>query len=169
MSARLESLRKSIKVLAVKFVVQCSFEGWCVQSEQHMRERRSGHCGSGQRIQVYTADMRCRVALQFYPDDYEWAEKVRSLSIYLHTCMQRQNCRQRAMYTTMCISQMQAAARRRLVNICCRMAITDVVIRDSLAVEVVTRSCLAGRQLYSLLQLVSTSTIPVCIGLHRML
>lgn len=59
-----------------------------VQSEQHMRERRSGHCGSGQRIQVYTADMRCRVALQFYPDDYEWAEKVRSLRVHLHTRMQ---------------------------------------------------------------------------------
>jgi hypothetical protein len=30
---------------------------------------------SGQRVHVYSADMRRRVALQFWPDGYEWAEK----------------------------------------------------------------------------------------------
>jgi hypothetical protein len=30
---------------------------------------------SGQRVHIYSADMRRRVALQFWPDGYEWAEK----------------------------------------------------------------------------------------------
>jgi len=47
------------------------------QDNKPQVERQSGHCDSGKRIQVYTADMRCRIALQFWPDDYEWCEKVR--------------------------------------------------------------------------------------------
>ncbi len=47
-----------------------------MQENKPQVERQSGHCGSGKRIQVYAADMRCRVALQFWPDDYEWSERV---------------------------------------------------------------------------------------------
>lgn len=47
-----------------------------VQDGEPQVERQSGQCDSGKRIQVYNADMRCRIALQFWPDDYEWSEKV---------------------------------------------------------------------------------------------
>lgn len=38
-------------------------------------QRRGGHMDSGKRVHVYAADMRRSVALQFWPDGYEWAEK----------------------------------------------------------------------------------------------
>lgn len=36
--------------------------------------RQSGQLASGGHINIYTADMRRQVLLQFYPDGYEWAE-----------------------------------------------------------------------------------------------
>ena len=48
---------------------------FCIpQERQSLVLRQSGQVESGKRIQVYAADMRRRIALQFWPDGYEWAE-----------------------------------------------------------------------------------------------
>lgn len=36
--------------------------------------RQSGHINSGERVHIYSADMRRTVSLQFYPDGYELVE-----------------------------------------------------------------------------------------------
>ena len=36
--------------------------------------RQSGHVKSGEQVQIYSADMRRTVSLQFYPDGYELVE-----------------------------------------------------------------------------------------------
>lgn len=36
--------------------------------------RQSGHIDSGERVHIYSADMRRTVSLQFYPDGYELVE-----------------------------------------------------------------------------------------------
>jgi hypothetical protein len=46
-----------------------------LQAGADLVQRQAGQMNSGQRVHVYSADMRRRVALQFWPDGYEWAEK----------------------------------------------------------------------------------------------
>ena len=48
---------------------------WHLQEGAELVQRQGGQMDSGQRVHVYSADMRRRVALQFWPDGYEWAEK----------------------------------------------------------------------------------------------
>ena len=46
----------------------------CLQGADNLAMRHSQHIETGKQIQVYSADMRRTVSLQFYPDGYELVE-----------------------------------------------------------------------------------------------
>lgn len=46
----------------------------CLQGADNLAMRHSQHIETGKQIQVYSADMRRNVSLQFYPDGYELVE-----------------------------------------------------------------------------------------------
>jgi len=47
---------------------------WAVQDGGNMVMRQSGAIDSGQRVHIYSADMRRSISLQFYPDGYDLVE-----------------------------------------------------------------------------------------------
>lgn len=47
---------------------------WPLQEGEHLVLRQSGTLAAGNRQHVYAADMRREVALQFYPDGFEWLD-----------------------------------------------------------------------------------------------
>ncbi len=83
-----DSEGSSSKIVRRSYLHTCDFVTAWQQEGAELVLRQSGQVDSGKRVHVYGADMRRRVALQFWPDGYEWAEAEPVVLAEVQVCQQ---------------------------------------------------------------------------------